>query len=75
MEIQSKERPVLLLDEVLAELDHSRRAYLLERIGGADQSLLTATDPNMFTGEFLTQATQMEVAGGRVQVQAAGAGP
>jgi DNA replication and repair protein RecF len=75
MEIQSKERPVLLLDEVLAELDHSRRAFLLERIGGADQSLLTATDPSMFTGGFLTQATQMEVAGGRVQVQAASAGP
>jgi DNA replication and repair protein RecF len=69
MEVQSKERPVLLLDEVLAELDHTRRAYLLERVGGAEQSLLTATDPGMFTGEFLTQATRMEVARGRVSDQ------
>jgi DNA replication and repair protein RecF len=69
MEVQSRERPVLLLDEVLAELDQTRRAYLLERIGGAEQSLLTATDPGMFTGEFLSQATRMEVAGGRVTGQ------
>jgi DNA replication and repair protein RecF len=69
MEVQSKERPVLLLDEVLAELDQTRRAYLLERIGGADQSLLTGTDPGMFTGEFLSRATRMEVAGGRVSGQ------
>jgi DNA replication and repair protein RecF len=70
MEVQSQERPVLLLDEVLAELDQTRRAYLLERIGGAEQSLLTATDPGMFTGEFLAQAARMEVAGGRVSSQA-----
>lgn len=69
MEVQSKERPVLLLDEVLAELDQTRRAFLLERIGGAEQSLLTATDPGMFTGEFLGQATRMEVAGGQVTGQ------
>ena len=66
MESESEERPILLLDEVLAELDQARRAYLLERIGDAEQSLLTATDPAMFTGEFLARATRLEVAGGRV---------
>jgi DNA replication and repair protein RecF len=66
MENQSEERPILLLDEVLAELDQTRRAYLLERIGGAEQSLLTATDPGMFTHDFLARATRLEVAGGRV---------
>ncbi len=66
MEEQTGERPVLLLDEVLAELDQERRAYLLRCVGAAEQAILTATDPNMFTSEFLAQATRLEVAGGKV---------
>ncbi len=66
MEKQTGERPLLLLDEVLAELDQTRRAYLLHCIGTAEQAVLTATDPSMFTDEFLAQATQMEVADGQV---------
>jgi DNA replication and repair protein RecF len=66
MEMQSGELPVLLLDEVLAELDQTRRAYLLHRISKVEQAILTATDPSMFTDEFLAQATQMHVADGQV---------
>jgi len=68
METQSGEQPVLLLDEVLAELDHNRRAYLLQCIGAAEQAILTATDPTMFTGSFLARATRLEVAGGQITV-------
>ncbi len=51
------EHPVLLLDEVLAELDPMRRSFLLERLTGANQALLTAADKKMFTDEFLERAT------------------
>ncbi len=66
MQERTGETPVLLLDEVLAELDPSRRAYLLRRISAAEQAILTTTDPAMFTDEFLSRATRCEVDQGRI---------
>jgi DNA replication and repair protein RecF len=60
------EWPVLLLDEVLAELDVERRSDLLERLKAAPQSLLTAADPDMFLQRFLRAATIWKVAGGEL---------
>jgi DNA replication and repair protein RecF len=60
------EWPVLLLDEVLAELDVERRSDLLERLKSAPQSLLTAADPDMFLQRFLKSATIWKVAGGQL---------
>ena len=60
------EWPVLLLDEVLAELDVERRSDLLERLKSAPQSLLTAADPDMFLQRFLKSATIWKVAGGHL---------
>jgi DNA replication and repair protein RecF len=62
------ERPILLLDEVVAELDEQRRSALLSSITETTQAILTATDPGMFTDSFLQQATRMEVENGRVNV-------
>jgi DNA replication and repair protein RecF len=62
----SGETPVLLLDEVVAELDEHRRALLLETVQKATQSILTATDPGMFTDGFLEKATTMTVSKGQV---------
>jgi recombinational DNA repair ATPase RecF len=56
----------LLLDEVVAELDEHRRALLLETVQKATQSILTATDPGMFTAGFLEKATTMTVSKGQV---------
>lgn len=58
--------PILLLDEVVAELDASRRAYLLERIDGQAQTLLTTTELDIFTGEFLNRATVWRVENGQI---------
>jgi DNA replication and repair protein RecF len=58
------EHPVLLLDEVLAELDPQRRADLLERLAAAPQALLSAADAEMFTGEFLARSTVWKVRSG-----------
>jgi len=60
--------PVLLLDEVLAELDPYRRLDLLTRLAKSEQTLLTTTDLDLFTPEFTKQATLWKVGGQRVQV-------
>lgn len=46
------ESPVLLLDEVLAELDEDRRRYLLRAMEDVEQAILTTTDPALFEPEF-----------------------
>jgi DNA replication and repair protein RecF len=67
MREETRETPVLLLDEVLAELDQSRRAYLLEQVNSVEQAILTATDPEMFNTDFLDRAAIWRVKGGIIQ--------
>ena len=43
--------PLLLLDDVLSELDPSRRRILAARVAGAGQALITATDAAMLPVE------------------------
>ena len=59
--------PILLLDEVMAELDALRRGFLLNQINGAHQSILTSTDPDMFTEEFRARARILKVIKGRIE--------
>jgi DNA replication and repair protein RecF len=59
----------LLLDEVVAELDEKRRALLLHYVKNASQALLTATDPGMFTADFLRHCHNLHVENGRVSVE------
>ncbi|MEX1247876.1 MAG: DNA replication/repair protein RecF [Anaerolineales bacterium] len=66
MQSRSGYRPVLLLDEVLAELDATRRADLLARLDPQQQVLLTTTDFNLFTPEFLARAQRWEIQEGRL---------
>lgn len=63
---QTGEYPVLLLDEVLAELDVHRRQDLLERINDAKQVLLTSADLDMFDDVFREKAAVWSVARGHV---------
>jgi DNA replication and repair protein RecF len=69
------ESPILLLDEVLAELDESRRQQLLRYVQKAEQAILTATDPGMFSKEFLDKASQLEVKQGTIQSLASSSDP
>ena len=62
----TNESPILLLDEVVAELDEHRRASLLATVKDSSQAILTATDPGMFTSSFLEQANYLHVENGRV---------
>jgi DNA replication and repair protein RecF len=51
--------PLLLLDEVAAHLDPSRRAALFERLEGRGQVWMTATEAALFEG--VREATMVEV--------------
>jgi DNA replication and repair protein RecF len=61
--------PVLLLDEVLAELDTLRRSDLLARLAVGEQTLLTTTDLDLFSSDFIRDAVLWNVRGGRLETE------
>lgn len=67
MKDRTGEWPVILLDEVMAELDLLRRADLLKYIGESEQVLFTTTDLNLFPSDFVEKADVWHVEGGRVE--------
>jgi len=67
MREKTGEWPVLLLDEVMAELDAKRRAYLMDRIDGVNQSLITGTGPELFEQEFCQRARLLRVTAGQIK--------
>ncbi|MBW8012911.1 MAG: DNA replication/repair protein RecF [Chloroflexi bacterium] len=67
MKQRSGHWPVLLLDEVLAELDTARRSDLLKRITASRQALLTTTDLGLFDPEFVKNATVWNIENGRLK--------
>ncbi len=64
MKERTGEWPVVLLDEVMAELDVQRRATLLEYVNGGEQTLFTTTDLSFFTAGFLKNAQVWHVQAG-----------
>jgi len=67
MKDRTGEWPVILLDEVMAELDLQRRADLLNYVGESEQVLFTTTDLKLFTSEFVEKAEVWKVESGRVE--------
>jgi len=67
MKERTNEWPVILLDEVMAELDVQRRADLLKYVGESEQVMFTTTDLNLFANEFVEQSEVWKVSGGKVQ--------
>ena len=66
MKERTGEWPVILLDEVMAEVDGERRADLLSALDETEQSLLTTTDANFFAPEFVNQSTLWHVHDGKI---------
>lgn len=60
--------PVLLLDEILAELDVERRRDLLETLAEREQAVLTTTDLGLFADEFLQSTTIWKVKDGQIEI-------
>jgi len=69
MKERTGEWPVILLDEVMAELDLERRADLLAYLGGQEQVLFTTTDLNLFASDFAKNAEIWDVQGGNVSAR------
>jgi DNA replication and repair protein RecF len=67
MKDRTGEWPVILLDEVMAELDLLRRADLLKYVGESEQVLFTTTDLNLFPSHFVQKAEVWRVEEGRVE--------
>ena len=63
---KNEDWPVLLLDEVLAELDDTRRQDLLDRLAETEQSLLTTTDLALFSEDFRKTAGLWEISQGEL---------
>lgn len=66
MKERTGEYPVILLDEVMAELDGSRRADLLKYVTHEHQVLFTTTDLTLFASEFSEDAEVWDVQSGVV---------
>ncbi len=61
-----EEWPILLLDEVVAELDSARRSYLLGRVQQANQVLMTTAELSTMDADFLKRATRWQVELGHI---------
>ena len=67
MKDRTGEWPVILLDEVMAELDAQRRADLLKYVGESEQVLFTTTDLNLYEPDFVEKAEVWKVESGKVE--------
>lgn len=59
--------PILLLDDVLAELDDIRQNYLLKSIDENTQTIITSVDTLLFEQEFLKDVTIYNIINGTVK--------
>jgi DNA replication and repair protein RecF len=67
IEKRSGERPILLLDDVLSELDPGRREELLARVGQGGQVIVTSVEAGPFPTRLMELATVRCISGGRVE--------
>ncbi|XTZ12309.1 MAG: DNA replication/repair protein RecF [cyanobacterium endosymbiont of Rhopalodia inflata] len=62
------EPPLLLLDDVLAELDPNRQNQLLEAIQGRFQTLITTTYLHSFNAQWLQSSQILKVKAGKINL-------
>ena len=63
----SGESPILLLDDVMSELDATRRAMLLEVVPTVKQAIVTTTDWAYFSSDLLSNAYRLQVCEGQLR--------
>ena len=66
IERRSGERPVLLLDDVLSELDAARRAALLAQVGSGGQVIVTSVEAEPFPASLIELARVLCIEAGQV---------
>ncbi len=60
------DEPILLLDDVLAELDDLRQNYLLKSINPNTQTIITSVDTILFEDEFLKDVEIFKIENGKI---------
>ena len=58
--------PVLLLDEIMAELDLQRRKFLIDYLQDAEQTIMTTTDLHLFPATFTETCEKWTIDSGSV---------
>jgi len=66
LERERGESPILLLDDVLSELDASRRRRLLEYVSRSQQAIVSTTDLDRIEKPFLSNASNFRVENGNI---------
>jgi len=61
------ERPLLLLDDVLSELDSERRGALLHRVTGGGQVIITSAEAGPFPADLIADARVWTVTAGQIE--------
>ncbi|MEX0588003.1 MAG: DNA replication/repair protein RecF [Cyanobium sp.] len=61
------EPPLLLLDDVLAELDPTRQQLLLEAVGDGHQCLVSATHLGAFSGDWQSRSQVVQMRAGQLE--------
>lgn len=67
MQTHIGEPPLLLLDEVIAELDQKRREFLLNHLTMDTQTFITTAELDIFPPAFLERATLWHIADGMIE--------
>jgi DNA replication and repair protein RecF len=67
LERRTNERPVLLLDDVLSELDSDRRAALLREIASGGQVIVTSVEAGPFPPDLIAHAMVWTVTEGKIE--------
>lgn len=63
----SNVQPVVLLDDVLSELDPTRRKQILNHVQIYEQTLITTSDLQIFSSDFIQNASLREVRNGQIE--------
>ena len=66
LQLNTGEDPILLLDDILSELDQTRRRRVLETVLGSEQAILTTTDLDRIDEGLRSRARLIRVEGGRL---------
>lgn len=64
---ETDDTPLLLLDDVMAELDAHRRNLLLNALDDVNQTIMTSADPAIFETDFTQTASTYTVSKGSVK--------
>jgi DNA replication and repair protein RecF len=67
LERERGESPIILLDDVLSELDASRRRRLLEYVSRSQQAIVSTTDPDRVEGGILAKSSKFLVENGSIK--------